>query len=36
VTFARRLIEAGQFAEPRAVLQVVITREPLSNTAPIY
>jgi cytochrome c-type biogenesis protein CcmH/NrfG len=33
VTFARRLIEAGQFAEARAVLQVVIAREPLNTTA---
>jgi len=33
VTFARRLIEAGQFAEARAVLQVVISREPANAAA---
>jgi O-antigen ligase len=32
VVFARRLIEAGQFAEARAVLQVVLSKEP-ANTA---
>jgi cytochrome c-type biogenesis protein CcmH/NrfG len=33
VTFARRLIDAGQFTEARAVLQVVIAREPANTTA---
>ncbi|MEP6694386.1 MAG: O-antigen ligase family protein [Chloroflexota bacterium] len=33
VTFARRLIEANQFAEARAVLQVVIAREPANAAA---
>lgn len=33
LTFARRLIEAGQFAEARTVLQVVITRDPANTEA---
>ena len=33
LTFARRLIEAGQFAEARTVLQVVLTREPTNAAA---
>jgi O-antigen ligase/cytochrome c-type biogenesis protein CcmH/NrfG len=33
VTFARRLIEAGQIAEARTVLQVVLSREPANTTA---
>jgi O-antigen ligase/cytochrome c-type biogenesis protein CcmH/NrfG len=32
VTFARRLIDAGELAEARAVLQLVLTRDP-ANTA---
>ncbi len=34
VTFARRLIDAAQFAEARSVLQVVVTQEP-TNTAAV-
>ena len=34
LTFARRLIDAGQFAEARTVLQVVIAQEP-ANTAAV-
>jgi len=33
LTFARRLIDAGQFAEARAVLQVVITRDAANTEA---
>ena len=33
LTFARRLIEASQFAEARAVLQVVLAKEPAHGAA---
>jgi tetratricopeptide (TPR) repeat protein len=33
VTFARRLIDASQYTEARAVLQVVIAREPANAAA---
>lgn len=33
MTFARRLIEAGQIGEARSVLQVVLTRDPANSTA---
>ena len=33
LTFARRLIEASQFAEARTVLQVLLTREPANAVA---
>jgi O-antigen ligase/cytochrome c-type biogenesis protein CcmH/NrfG len=33
LTFARRLTEAGQFAEARAVLQVVLASDPTNSTA---
>lgn len=33
VTFARRLVEAGQIAEARTVLQVVVSRDPANSAA---
>jgi O-antigen ligase/cytochrome c-type biogenesis protein CcmH/NrfG len=33
LTFARRLIEAGQFAEARSVLQVVVANDPANSAA---
>ena len=33
VTFARRLIDAGQFAEARSVLQVALSRDPANSAA---